>query len=86
MLPSVLLSSFPRFPLSCNVHRGFYFAAQSVKVDVITWVRVLQGRLPSYVVVVTGHSLGNEQSYYYYHYYYCYYYHYYYDDDDLLYM
>jgi hypothetical protein len=48
------------YPLcaGCDVHRGFYFAAQSVKTDVIGWTRALQDRFPDYSVVCTGHSLG----------------------------
>ena len=52
-----LMTSYP-LCAGCSVHRGFHFAAQSVKTDVIGWTRALQEQHPDYSVVVTGHSLG----------------------------
>lgn len=43
---------------SCQVHRGFYDAEQSVIDDAIEEVERLQFSYPSYRIVVTGHSLG----------------------------
>jgi len=52
-----LMTSFP-LCTGCDVHRGFYFAAQSVRDDVVAWAQALQARFPAFDVVVTGHSLG----------------------------
>ena len=52
-----LMTAYP-LCAGCNVHRGFYFAAQSVREDVVAWTQALQTRFPSFDVVVTGHSLG----------------------------
>ena len=42
----------------CKVHKGFYSAHQSVIGEVISKVKALKAKYPSYTVVVTGHSLG----------------------------
>lgn len=43
---------------SCQVHKGFYEAEQSVIDDVTKEVSRLHDVYPSYRIVVTGHSLG----------------------------
>jgi hypothetical protein len=42
----------------CKVHNGFYKSALGVKDKMITSVKVLKARFPTYKVVVTGHSYG----------------------------
>lgn len=42
----------------CSVHKGFYKAEQTVITGVISQVKELRTKFPSYRVVVTGHSLG----------------------------
>lgn len=43
----------------CEVHKGFYGAEQDCISDVVSQVKSLKSRFPSYKVIVTGHSLGN---------------------------
>lgn len=52
-----ILTDYP--PCSgCRVHKGFYRAEQSSVNAVISEVKTLKQKYPSYSVVVTGHSLG----------------------------
>ena len=43
---------------SCEVHKGFYDAEQSVFQNVVSQVKALLATYPGYQVVFTGHSLG----------------------------
>jgi hypothetical protein len=49
-------TSFPE--CACQVHKGFYAAEQKVISGVITEVKRLKLKFPTYSVKVTGHSLG----------------------------
>jgi hypothetical protein len=42
----------------CEVHEGFYKAEQSCFSSVLSEVKSLKQKFPSYSVIVTGHSLG----------------------------
>ena len=42
----------------CNVHKGWYTAEQNSIVAIISEVKALKEKYPSYGIVVTGHSLG----------------------------
>lgn len=44
--------------LSCQVHKGFYSAEQSLIAGVLNEVKRLRGLYPTYKVKCTGHSLG----------------------------
>lgn len=43
---------------NCEVHKGFYTAEQRIIKDVLTQVKLLKDKFPSYFVICTGHSLG----------------------------
>lgn len=43
---------------NCWVHQGFYSAEQKVVAGIISQVKTLKSKFPSYKVLVTGHSLG----------------------------
>jgi hypothetical protein len=43
---------------NCQVHKGFYNAEQKVIGGIISAVKSLRSKYPSYAVKVTGHSLG----------------------------
>jgi hypothetical protein len=51
------------YPLcsGCEVHKGFYDAEQGSIANVISQVKELKSKFPSYSVVVTGHSLGTSK-------------------------
>eukprot|EP01039_Chlorochromonas_danica_P000230 gene231-248_t len=49
-------TSYPE--CNCEVHKGFYEAEQAVISKVISAVKSLRTKYPSYAVKVTGHSLG----------------------------
>lgn len=52
-------TSYTSYPdCACQVHKGFYEAEQKVISGVITEVKRLRGKYPTYAVKVTGHSLG----------------------------
>ena len=42
----------------CAVHKGFSDAEKKVFPDILTQVKSLQAKYPSYTVLATGHSLG----------------------------
>jgi predicted lipase len=48
------------YPLcsGCEVHKGFYAAESKVFPSILSTVKSLQAKYPSYVVIATGHSLG----------------------------
>jgi predicted lipase len=52
----IAYTTFPE--CNCQVHKGFYEAEQRVIADVISEVKSLQKLHPTFVVKVTGHSLG----------------------------
>lgn len=52
-----VLTSYPLCS-GCEVHKGFYSAEQSSIANVISQVKSLKSKYPSYKVLVTGHSLG----------------------------
>jgi hypothetical protein len=53
----VILTNYP-LCASCEVHKGFYDAEQDSIANVISQVKSLKSKFPTYSVVVTGHSLG----------------------------
>jgi hypothetical protein len=52
-----ILTDYPKCS-GCSVHKGFYKAEQGIIDKMITEVKSLKAKFPSYTVVVTGHSLG----------------------------
>lgn len=52
-----ILTSYPLCS-KCEVHKGFYRAEQDSINNVISVVKDLKSKYPSYSVIVTGHSLG----------------------------
>jgi len=55
----IKLVDYTTFPeCRCKVHNGFYKSALGVKNKMITSVKLLKSRFPTYNVVVTGHSYG----------------------------
>jgi hypothetical protein len=49
-------TSYPE--CNCQVHKGFYQAEQNVIGGILSEVKNLRAKFPSYAVKVTGHSLG----------------------------
>lgn len=43
---------------NCDVHKGFYNSALSIRNKTVEVVKILKKRFPLYSVVMTGHSLG----------------------------
>jgi predicted lipase len=52
-----ILTSYPLCN-KCEVHKGFYSAEQDSLTNVLSVVKDLKSKYPSYSVLVTGHSLG----------------------------
>lgn len=52
-------TSYTSYPeCNCQVHKGFYLTEQAVIGSVISAVKALRTKYPSYGVKLTGHSLG----------------------------
>jgi len=54
---NAILTDYPKCS-GCSVHKGFYNAEQGIISKMLTEVKSLKAKFPSYTVVVTGHSLG----------------------------
>lgn len=52
-----ILTDYPQCS-GCKVHKGFYNAQQGALSGVLSEVKNLKEKFPSYTVIVTGHSLG----------------------------
>lgn len=54
---NAILTNYPLCS-NCEVHKGFYGAEQSSINNIISQVKSLKTKYPTYKVLVTGHSLG----------------------------
>ncbi len=52
-----ILTTYPLCS-NCEVHKGFYTAEQASYANILSQVKSLRSKYPTYQVVVTGHSLG----------------------------
>lgn len=52
-----ILTNYPLCS-GCSVHKGFYTSEQSAIGGIITELKSLKSKFPSYNIIITGHSLG----------------------------